>query len=188
MHNFFATVSRYISVNIPSIFAPTMNPQVQFRTQTVPHPTDTQHSNITLHWIGLDSTLQTPLGVIIFSLPLCVSLPILFPLILWLIFPLLLSFSVCLHVSLPIWGSSPGSIFTHASLNVHLEQLLSRLLQPQIDRDRAVWARPAFCCFPNVSVWTAARWRMDSGAWVSECVCVCMYVCVCVCGPGNSPT
>lgn len=94
----------------------------------------------------LDLTPQTPLDVMIFSLPLCLSLLILFPLILWL---------------------TPSPLSLCLSSCVHLEQLLSRLLQPQTDRDRAAWARPAFCCFPNVSVWTAARRRMDSGAWVS---------------------
>lgn len=86
--------------------------------------------------------------------------------------------SVCLYVSLLV----SGSIFTHASLDVHLEQLLSRLLQPQIDRDRAVWARLAFCCFlppppSNVSVWTAASRRMGLvHERVFKCVCMCAWI------------
>lgn len=56
------------------------------------------------------------------------------------------SASIPLSLSLP---GSRGLVFAHASLAVHLEQLLSSLLRLQIDRERAAWARLAFCLLPE---------------------------------------
>lgn len=60
--------------------------------------------------------------------------------------PLLLTRLPSLSLSLP---GCRGLVFAHASLAVHLEQLLSSLLRLQIDRERAAWARLAFCLLPE---------------------------------------
>lgn len=60
--------------------------------------------------------------------------------------PLLLTLLPSLSLPLP---GSRGLVFAHASLAVHLEQLLSSLLRLQIDRERAAWARLAFCLLPE---------------------------------------
>lgn len=53
-------------------------------------------------------------------------------------------------VSLPACDFRGSALaFAHASLDVHLEQLLSRLLRLRIDGERAVWARLAFCLLPE---------------------------------------
>lgn len=66
-------------------------------------------------------------------------------------------------------------ICKYSSLDVHLEQLLSCLLQLQIDRDRVVWARLAFCSHPLMCQFgpqPAGERSWTTSEWLNVCVYV----------------
>lgn len=65
----------------------------------------------------------------------------------------------------------PASIFTHAPLDVHLEQLSTCLLQSQIDRDRTVWARPALCWFVSLDRSQPEKALVHQRVFKRVCVC-----------------
>lgn len=70
-------------------------------------------------------------------------------------------FMLFASASSPSLPRSWGLVFAHGSLAVHLEQLLSRLLWLQIDRERPARAGLAFCLLPEgASAWPAAKRRM----------------------------
>lgn len=102
---------------------------------------------LTLNWTwGVDSANPTGRNHPV-SPPPCVSTTDFMPSDSLTLLPFTVSLSAC-----DFKGSA--LVFAHASLGVHLEQLLSRLPRLQIDRERAVWARLAFCLLPE-------RFRLD---------------------------